>query len=48
MAVVDVRLRVHGAERLRVIIPTLTPGNRNAPTIMIAGKGADVIREDAA
>ncbi|MGB7037815.1 MAG: GMC oxidoreductase, partial [Xanthobacteraceae bacterium] len=51
MMVVDHRLRVAGVERLRVIdasvMPTITCGNTNAPTMMIAEKGAAMLREDA-
>jgi choline dehydrogenase len=47
MAVVDPQTRVYGVERLRVvdssIMPSITTGNLNAPTIMLAEKAADHI-----
>jgi choline dehydrogenase len=48
MAVVDPELRVHGIDGLRVVdsstFPTVTNGNLNAPTMMLAERAADLIR----
>ena len=52
LAVVDDRLAVHGVAGLRVIdasvMPRITSGNTNAPTVMIAEKGAEFVIQDAA
>ena len=47
MAVVDEKLKVHGIENLRVvdasIMPEITSGNLNAPTLMIAERASEFI-----
>ena len=49
-AVVDPMLRVHGLGRLRIadasVFPSVTSGNTNAPTIMVAEKASDLILAD--
>lgn len=50
MAVVSDRLSVHGMQSLRIadasVMPTITSGNTNAPTVMIAEKAAEFIKQD--
>ena len=51
LAVVDPQTRVHGVDKLRVvdssIFPTITNGNLNAPTIMVAERAADLIKSNS-
>jgi choline dehydrogenase len=50
-AVADPKLRVRGIDGLRLIdasvMPTITSGNTNSPTVMIAERGAKLLKEDA-
>ncbi|MDX7953875.1 GMC family oxidoreductase N-terminal domain-containing protein [Lichenihabitans sp. Uapishka_5] len=50
-SVTDPRLRVHGAEALRIadasVFPNITAGNIQAPTLMVAEKASEIIRQDS-
>ncbi|CAB3223918.1 unnamed protein product [Arctia plantaginis] len=49
-SVVNSRLKVHGVKNLRVIdasiMPTITSGNTNGPSMMIGERGAELVKED--
>jgi choline dehydrogenase len=51
MAVVDSKIRVHGIDSLRLadtsIFPTISNGNLDSPTIIVAERAADLIRDNA-
>ena len=51
MAVVDQKLRIHGLDHIRVVdasvMPEITSGNLNAPTIMIAEKASEIINNES-
>ena len=50
LSVVDARLRVHGVPGLRIVdasvFPSVTSGNTNTPTTMVAEKASDLIKEE--
>lgn len=50
MAVLDPQLRVYGIKKLRVVdcsvMPTIPTGNTNVPTMMVAEKASDMVKEE--